>query len=92
GDIILPTMSGEKICLRSIVHPENEQKIILQHLGIDLPRRMRIPDFISHRNKKIGKNTSFNATGGCRGRLLCFSRKYLLTGIAASNIIWSNTE
>ncbi|MCG2726076.1 MAG: IS1634 family transposase, partial [Elusimicrobia bacterium] len=34
GDIILPTMSGEKICLRSIVHPENEQKIILQHLGI----------------------------------------------------------
>lgn len=47
GDIMLPTTAGEKICLRSIVTPEKAQKIILQRLGIDVPRRMRIPDFVS---------------------------------------------
>ena len=45
GDIMLPTTTGERIRLRSIVSPEKAQKIILQRLGIDLPRRMRIPDF-----------------------------------------------
>jgi len=44
GDIVLPTTTGERIRLRSIVSPEKAQKIILQRLGIDLPRRMRIPD------------------------------------------------
>lgn len=44
GDIMLPTTTGERIRLRSIVSPEKAQKIILQRLGIDLPRRMRIPD------------------------------------------------
>jgi transposase len=47
GDIMLPTTTGEKIRLRSIVTPEKAQKIILQRLGIDVPRRMRIPDFVS---------------------------------------------
>jgi hypothetical protein len=31
----------------ALSHPEKAQKIILQRLGIDLPRRMRIPDFVS---------------------------------------------
>ena len=44
GDIILPTTTGERIRLRSIVSPEKAQKIILQRIGISLPRRMRIPD------------------------------------------------
>lgn len=43
GDIMLPTTTGERIRLRSIVSPEKAQRIILQRLGIDLPRRMRIP-------------------------------------------------
>ena len=47
GDVMLPTTTGERIRLRSIVTPEKAQKIILQRLGIDLPRRMRIPDFVS---------------------------------------------
>ena len=44
GDIMLPTTTGERIRLRSIVSPDKAQKFILQRLGIDLPRRMRIPD------------------------------------------------
>jgi transposase len=47
GDIMLPTTTGEKIRLRSIVTPEKAQKIVLQRLGIDVPRRMRIPEFAS---------------------------------------------
>ena len=47
GDVVLPTMAGEKIKLRSIVTPEKAQKIILQRMGIDLPKRMRIPDLLS---------------------------------------------
>ncbi|MDD5629614.1 MAG: hypothetical protein PHU21_11155 [Elusimicrobia bacterium] len=45
GDIMLPTTTGERIRLRSIVSPEKAQRIILQRLGIDLPRRMRIPEW-----------------------------------------------
>jgi transposase len=48
GDVILPTMTGEKIRLRCIVSPEKAQRIILQRLGIELPRRMRIPDVMSN--------------------------------------------
>jgi hypothetical protein len=44
GDVVLPTTAGEKIRLRSVVSPEKSQKIILERLGIDLPRRMRIPE------------------------------------------------
>lgn len=44
GDIILPTTTGERIRLRSIVSPEKAQKFILQRLGIELPKRMRIPE------------------------------------------------
>jgi len=47
GDIVLPTISGEQIKLRSIVTPEKAQKFILQRLGINLPKRMRIPDLLS---------------------------------------------
>ena len=47
GDIVLPTMSGEKIKLRTIVTPEKSQKFILQRLGISLPKRMRITDLLS---------------------------------------------
>ena len=43
GDIMLPTTTGERIRLRSIVSPEKAPRIILQRLGIELPKRMRIP-------------------------------------------------
>jgi len=47
GDVVLPTVSGEQIRLRCIVRPEKAQSIILQRLGLDIPRRMRIPAGIS---------------------------------------------
>ena len=47
GDIVLPTTTGERIRLRNIVSPEKAQKFLLQRLGVDLPRRMRIPDLVS---------------------------------------------
>jgi hypothetical protein len=47
GDVVLPTITGERIRLRSVVSPEKAQKIILQRLGIDLPKRMRIPELLA---------------------------------------------
>jgi transposase len=44
GDIVLPTTTGERIRLRSVVSPEKAQKFILQRLGIELPKRMRITE------------------------------------------------
>jgi transposase len=44
GDIVLPTTTGERIRLRSIVKPEKAQQIILDRLGIRVPRRMLIPE------------------------------------------------
>jgi len=46
GDIVLPTTTGERIRLRSTVKPEKAQQIILERLGIRLPRRMRIPELV----------------------------------------------
>ena len=46
GDVVLPTTTGEQLRLRCIVKPEKEQKVLLQHLGIDLPKRMRVPEFV----------------------------------------------
>ncbi len=42
GDIVLPITTGERIKLRSVVSPENAQKFIIQRLGIELPRRMKV--------------------------------------------------
>jgi len=45
GDIILPITTGKQIKLRCIVRPEKDQRILLQHLGLQIPRRMKIPGF-----------------------------------------------
>jgi len=47
GDIVLPTTTGEQIRLRSIVRPERAQKIIVERLGVAIPRRMSVPDAIA---------------------------------------------
>jgi transposase len=46
GDVVLPTTTGEVVKLRCVVQPEKAQQIILQRLGITLPRRMRAPDYM----------------------------------------------
>lgn len=44
GDVILPTMSGEVLRLRCVARPEKSQQVILQHMGIDLPHRMKVSE------------------------------------------------
>jgi len=46
GDVVLPTMTGEQIRLRCVVRPEKSLQFLLHRLGIDLPRRMKIPGFV----------------------------------------------
>lgn len=39
ADIVLPTTDGREIRLRRITEPTDEQKAILQQLGLNLPER-----------------------------------------------------
>ena len=45
ADIVLPLADGSKreLRLRCVVRPEREQQLILQHLGLSLPERLRPP-------------------------------------------------
>lgn len=45
ADIVLPLADGSKreLRLRCVVRPEREQQVILQHLGLSLPERLRPP-------------------------------------------------
>jgi transposase len=42
-DVVLPTTDGRTARLRCVVRPDKAQTILLQHLGLDLPQRLRIP-------------------------------------------------
>jgi transposase len=42
-DVVLPTTDGHTVRLRCVVRPDKAQTILLQHLGLDLPQRLRIP-------------------------------------------------
>jgi transposase len=42
-DIVLPTTDGRTVRLRCVVRPDKAQTILLQHLGLELPQRLRIP-------------------------------------------------
>ena len=41
-DVILPTTDGRTVRLRCVVRPDKAQTILLQHLGLKLPERLRI--------------------------------------------------
>jgi transposase len=45
ADIVLPLANDSKseLRLRCVVRPEREQQLILQHLGLSLPERLRPP-------------------------------------------------
>lgn len=45
ADIVLPLADGSKreLRLRCVVHPESEQRLLLQRLGLTLPERLRPP-------------------------------------------------
>jgi transposase len=42
ADVVLPTSDGEKLRVRCVVKPEHAQAMLIERLGLDLPRRLRI--------------------------------------------------
>jgi transposase len=42
-DVVAPTTDGRTIRLRCVVQPDRAQSILLQHLGLKLPQRLRLP-------------------------------------------------
>ena len=46
-DVVAPTTDGRAIRLRCVVRPDPAQAILLEHLGLDLPQRLRLPHGMS---------------------------------------------
>jgi transposase len=46
-DVVLPTKEGPTVHLRCVVRPDRAQTILLQHLGLELPHRLRLPKGVS---------------------------------------------
>jgi transposase len=42
-DVIAPTTDGRTIRLRCVVQPDKAQSVLLSHLGLTLPQRLRLP-------------------------------------------------
>jgi hypothetical protein len=47
-DVILPTKEGHTVRLRCVVRPDRAQTILLHHLGLELPHRLRLPKGITN--------------------------------------------
>jgi len=41
ADVVLPTTDGHELRLRCVVRPEKGHKILLDHLGLTLPKRLQ---------------------------------------------------
>jgi len=46
-DVVAPTTDGRTMRLRCVVHPDKAQTILLNHLGLKLPQRLRLPRGLS---------------------------------------------
>jgi len=42
-DVVLPTTHGQTVRLRCVVRPDKAQTVLLNHLGLELPQRLKIP-------------------------------------------------
>jgi transposase len=42
-DVVAPTTDGRRIRLRCVVRPDKAQSVLLDHLGLELPQRLRLP-------------------------------------------------
>jgi transposase len=47
-DVVLQTTDGRAVRLRCVVRPDKAQKILLHHLGLELPQRLRYPKAIAN--------------------------------------------
>jgi hypothetical protein len=45
--VVLPTTDGRVVRFRCVVRPDRAQTILLHHLGLELPQRLRIPKAIA---------------------------------------------
>jgi transposase len=43
ADVVLPTADGRELRIRCIVQPDRGQRILLDRLGLEIPRRLRSP-------------------------------------------------
>jgi transposase len=48
-DVVAPTTDGRTVRLRCIVRPDKAQTILLDHLGLKLPQRLKLPAGIQRR-------------------------------------------
>ncbi len=46
-DVVLPTTDGRTVRLRCVVRPDRAQTILLHHLGLEVPQRLRIPKVVA---------------------------------------------
>jgi transposase len=46
-DVVVPTQDGREVRLRCVVRPDRAQSILLEHLGLELPQRLRLPRGLS---------------------------------------------
>ncbi len=46
-DVVLPLHSGKEMRLRCVVQPDKAQAVLLQRLGLRLPKRLRTPSQLS---------------------------------------------
>jgi hypothetical protein len=42
-DVVAPTTDGRTIRLRCVVRPDKAQSVLLEHLGLKLPQRLKLP-------------------------------------------------
>jgi hypothetical protein len=47
-DLMAPTTDGRTIRLRCVVRPDRAQMVLLDHLGLQLPQRLKLPGGMSH--------------------------------------------
>jgi transposase len=43
ADVVLPTEDGRELRIRCVVQPDRAQRILIQRLGLEIPRRLRAP-------------------------------------------------
>jgi hypothetical protein len=46
-DVVAPTTDGRTIRLRCVVRPDKAQTVLLEHLGLQLPQRLKLPSGMS---------------------------------------------
>jgi len=47
ADVVLPTTDGRELRVRCVVKPERHHALLLDRLGLELPRRLRIPKAVT---------------------------------------------